>query len=279
MFRVLVIEDDTGVLQIFERVLTRSGYAVVTAATGERALTLAGRVEIDVILADLRLPDMSGVDVIRQVRNQGRSIPSVIVKAHGTIESAVEATKLGADAYLHKPVDTADLVTAVRNAVARGALAQPTHEQALPEAELPAAVAWARTVASAVHATSDPKHLKSWSKCAGASSATLKNRCVRVGVSAKRSLDLARLLRALAQAQHAGSAVHAYLDADPRTLRRLLHDANLDLDDIPEGQLPSLIEFLQRQTLVTLPELRSALRNALAPILATRLSTRSKTGA
>lgn len=96
---VLIADDDVGVLQTSERILEIHGYEAETAKCGEQALRLVFGTHFDLILTDLRLPDISGVELLRRLRARGIDTPVVIVTGFGTIESAVEAMKLGASDY------------------------------------------------------------------------------------------------------------------------------------------------------------------------------------
>jgi len=111
--RVLVIDDDPGTLDTFRLILRLAGHLPTVAATGEQALVLGQAMTADLILADIRLPDMDGLDVIRRLRCQRVPTPFVVMTAFPSIESAVEAGRLGAAAYLAKPLFDDDLLSAV----------------------------------------------------------------------------------------------------------------------------------------------------------------------
>src|SRR3989449_1934857 len=85
--------------------LADHGYEAEVASTGEQALELLERLQPDVVFADVRLPGMSGLDLLKRIRDFDPVIPVIMVTAYGSIEGAVEAVKLGAFDYVKKPVD------------------------------------------------------------------------------------------------------------------------------------------------------------------------------
>ncbi len=117
MSKILVVEDDREALDAYEGALRSAGFDVLTAATGGRALAVAREVALDIVLADLRLSDMSGLDVLNGLHGTSSRVPFVIITAFGTIEVAVEAMKRGAADFVEKPVPLDDLVLIVRAAV------------------------------------------------------------------------------------------------------------------------------------------------------------------
>jgi NtrC-family two-component system response regulator AlgB len=103
MSRILVIDDDPHIRRTLEILLRGDGHDVLGAASGEEALERLERERVDIALVDLQLPGMSGTDVLRRLRDAHRDVESVIITAHGSIETAVEAMKEGAYDYLTKP--------------------------------------------------------------------------------------------------------------------------------------------------------------------------------
>ena len=103
MSTILVVDDDPHIVRTLEIMLEDDGHAVITASTGEEALEQLTRESVDIALVDLQLPGMSGTDVLRRLRDTHRDVETVIITAHGSIETAVEAMKEGAFDYLTKP--------------------------------------------------------------------------------------------------------------------------------------------------------------------------------
>ncbi len=122
MDSILVIDDDVGVLKVIEMRLEAEGYGVTTADNGESALQCASRDRFDLALVDLRLGKEDGIDVMGQLHDIDPSLPVVILTAHGTIESAVEAMKRGAFSYVTKPFDYRELALQIRNGIEKARL-------------------------------------------------------------------------------------------------------------------------------------------------------------
>ncbi len=114
--RLLLVDDDATHLQALERIFAREPFEVHTASSGEQALALLRREPVDVVLTDLMMPRMSGLDLLRTLRDMGGDVQVVLVTAYGTIEKAVEAMRHGAYDFLEKPLKRVRLVKAVRRA-------------------------------------------------------------------------------------------------------------------------------------------------------------------
>jgi len=119
--RVLVADDKENMLRLLERVLGET-CDVSVAADGDRALALLAAQSFDVVLTDIRMPGADGMEVLRRVRHESPSTEVVLMTAHGTVQSAVEAMKQGAYDYLEKPFDPEAAALAVSRAAERKAL-------------------------------------------------------------------------------------------------------------------------------------------------------------
>ncbi len=119
MSRILVIDDDAAVRDSIERVLRTAGYTVQSAATGEEGFGLARGGAFDVILSDMRMPGISGLDVLRQLRESRVDSVFIIMTGFGTVDTAVEAMKLGAVDFVQKPFFRDELLMRVRSAAER----------------------------------------------------------------------------------------------------------------------------------------------------------------
>ena len=102
---VLIVDDERTLARAVKAFLTESGYEAEVAGDAEQALEMLETLRPDVVFSDVRLPGMNGIDLLRRIREFDPGIAVVIMTAHGTIEGAVEAVKLGAFDYLKKPVD------------------------------------------------------------------------------------------------------------------------------------------------------------------------------
>ncbi len=115
--RILAIDDDGHVLGILQRALAQQGYAVAAASTGEEGLARSAAEVFDLVLLDLRLPEMDGFDVLGRLRSQDPEAAVVIMTGHGSTESVVQAMKAGAADYLTKPLDLDHLEIVVGKAL------------------------------------------------------------------------------------------------------------------------------------------------------------------
>ena len=104
---ILVVDDEPGIIVMLSGLLKDEGYAVVTADSGQEALNQLKQTRVDLVMLDLRLPDLDGLEVLRRIRADDANLPVIIISAHGTIPTAVEATKLGAYDFIEKPLEFA----------------------------------------------------------------------------------------------------------------------------------------------------------------------------
>jgi EAL domain-containing protein (putative c-di-GMP-specific phosphodiesterase class I)/CheY-like chemotaxis protein len=126
--RVLLVDDQEDILRAYSRWLKAGGYAVETADDGTTAADMATRSAFDVIISDISMPGMTGVEMLRAVRERDLDVPVVLMTAQPEIETAMEAVELGALRYLAKPVDGHLLVTVADKAVSLHKLARLKRE-------------------------------------------------------------------------------------------------------------------------------------------------------
>jgi nitrogen regulation protein NR(I) len=120
--RLLLIEDDAGAASALERVLAAEGLQVATEIRGDSGLTRAQSEEFDVVVTDLKMPGLNGLELVRQLHTAKPRLPIILMTAHGTTETAIEATKLGAYDYLLKPFEMEGLLDLVEKAIATSRL-------------------------------------------------------------------------------------------------------------------------------------------------------------
>jgi DNA-binding response OmpR family regulator len=101
--KLLVVEDEARIASFLVKGLSDQGYRVECVATGAEALVRSREPDLDLLILDLGLADMDGLDVLRELRGEGRRLPVVILTARGEVEDRVEGLDLGADDYLTKP--------------------------------------------------------------------------------------------------------------------------------------------------------------------------------
>ncbi len=103
--RVLVVDDEPKMQRVLEILLKRKGHDVICVGSGEQALVELQSSPVDLIISDLRMPGMSGIDLLKAVRAMASDVPVIILTAFGTVETAVEAMKVGACEYIVRPFD------------------------------------------------------------------------------------------------------------------------------------------------------------------------------
>jgi two-component system, NtrC family, response regulator PilR len=116
---ILVVEDDMNQRFIVKTILAKDGFYVEDAGTGKKAIELLKNTSFDLVLTDLRLPDLEGTEVLKEVKSQNRPCHVIMMTAYGSIPSAIESTKLGAFHYLEKPLEKDQLLLVVNNAMAQ----------------------------------------------------------------------------------------------------------------------------------------------------------------
>jgi nitrogen regulation protein NR(I) len=119
---ILVVEDDPGAAESLQHVLEEEGHTVIAARTGEEALALTSRERCDLVLTDLKLPGLSGLDLVKRIHTARPRLPVILMTAHGTTEVAIEATRHGAFDYLLKPFEMPAMLAAIRKALAASRL-------------------------------------------------------------------------------------------------------------------------------------------------------------
>src|SRR5438067_2814972 len=115
--RILIIDDEAPIRDSLKMTLEYEGYDVIGAATGQEGLALAEREAPDLVLLDVKMPGMDGIEVLERLRNMNDSLPVVVVSGHGTISTAVEATKKGAFDFIEKPFASERVLVSLRNAL------------------------------------------------------------------------------------------------------------------------------------------------------------------
>lgn len=111
--RILVVDDEARMRRILEIMLRKVGHEVLSAGNGVEALTLFKRETIDLVITDLRMPEMDGLELLRRIREVDADLPVIVITAHGTIDTAVTAMKNGASDYIQRPFDIDVLELAV----------------------------------------------------------------------------------------------------------------------------------------------------------------------
>ncbi len=122
--RVLVVDDERSMRELLSIVLRREGYDVTLAENGRMAIDQLDRARYDLLISDIKMPDMSGVDVLRAAKRIDQDILGIMITAYASADTAIEAMRLGAHDYLSKPFDVDELKIKVRNALEQRQLRQ-----------------------------------------------------------------------------------------------------------------------------------------------------------
>jgi DNA-binding NtrC family response regulator len=150
---VLVVDDEESMRWFLERTLRREGYEVVAARDGPEALAAAQRTTVDLVLADVRMPGMDGVALLRALRAIHPSVPVVLMTAYGTVEDALAAMKQGATDYVMKPFRVEAITATVAKALRGGEPTAPTVRSVASDEAAVGAAAAATAVPSAARPT------------------------------------------------------------------------------------------------------------------------------
>ncbi len=274
---VLLVDDDAGVRETCGVILRQAGWKVDAVGTGRRALASLKRRPCDLLLLDLKLPDMTGLDMLDQARQQGWTGPAILVTGYPSLDSSVQALRLGAADYLAKPVFGDALLAAVRRGLGEtrsvglttATGASPAAEPAVVEEPGPGLrlreelltvadglALWLDSMQRVVSAPRDVPTVGRWAALLKCSDATVYAWCRTVELEAKASLNLARVLRAVRCARQRRGEPARYLAVSNRnTAARLLARAGLE-----PGRVPTMDEVLTRQTFVRDPQAVVALR-------------------
>jgi two-component system response regulator PilR (NtrC family) len=122
--RILIVDDEQSIRELLAIVLRRDGYDVILAENGRTALNVLEQEPVDLLISDIKMPDMSGVEVLRAAKQIDHDILGIMITAFASTESAVEALRMGAYDYVSKPFDVDELKIIVRNALERRQLRQ-----------------------------------------------------------------------------------------------------------------------------------------------------------
>jgi DNA-binding NtrC family response regulator len=120
MATILIVDDEVDVRETVDMILDYEGYDTVHAGDGAQALALLAQQDVDAVLLDIKMPGRDGMEILEDMRRDKPDLPVIMISGHGTISTAVEATKKGAFDFIEKPLDRERILVTLRNAV-RGA--------------------------------------------------------------------------------------------------------------------------------------------------------------
>ncbi|HNC45566.1 MAG TPA: response regulator, partial [Acidobacteriota bacterium] len=122
MVTMLIVDDELSMREVLERVFRREGYTVHLADNGARALEMIRDHVYDLVLSDVRMPTLTGMELLAECRHISSETMVILMTAYGTVESAREAFKMGADDFIQKPFDIDEIKLVVRNALEKSRL-------------------------------------------------------------------------------------------------------------------------------------------------------------
>jgi two-component system, NtrC family, nitrogen regulation response regulator NtrX len=128
MTRILIVDDEKNIRDSLKMILEYEGYESLYAENGKRALELIDEEPLGLVLLDIKMPGMDGLEVLDQIRKRDEDLPVIMISGHGTIETAVEATRKGAYDFLQKPLDREKILVTIRNALRQQTLAREYRE-------------------------------------------------------------------------------------------------------------------------------------------------------
>ena len=117
--RILIVDDEDGMRRLLGRVLTREGYDTSTVGSGAEALRLVANERFDLVVTDIKMPEMDGLQLLEELKEYEPSLPIIVMTAYGTIENAVQALRFGAYDYIAKPFETDEIKLTVAKALER----------------------------------------------------------------------------------------------------------------------------------------------------------------
>src|ERR1700712_3335482 len=126
MSTILIIDDEKAIRKTLSEILSYEGYKMEEAADGEEGLKKVKEKEYDVVLCDIKMPKMDGIEFLEKAKEANPDVPIIMISGHGTIETAVEAVKKGAYDYISKPPDLNRLLITIRNAMDKTTLVAET---------------------------------------------------------------------------------------------------------------------------------------------------------
>jgi ActR/RegA family two-component response regulator len=243
---VLVVDDDAALCVTIAQALKPLKISVSTCGRGDDAIALFQNRHFDLVLVDQRLPDVLGLDLVRQLQAADAGFDFVIISGYMTTALTVDAMKLGAYTVVDKPLRTNTLTATVKSALAAHAGgsvhgASRGRPRSSPER-------WAMHLLNACDAPGDLKTLDDWASFVGVSYSSLCESCRLVDIRPHDARDFLRILRALKTARRHDCAPEALLDvSDRRTLDTLLSRAGLVRGAVAAT---SLLAFLDRQQFI-----------------------------
>jgi DNA-binding NtrC family response regulator len=116
---ILVIDDDSMILMILKQTLSKAGYRVITAFSGEEGIALLATSHVDLVLTDYLMPGMSGIEVLNIIKKNQPLLPVIMLTGHGDVALTIKAIQLGADDFIEKPIHSKELIDVIKHTLER----------------------------------------------------------------------------------------------------------------------------------------------------------------
>ena len=272
---LLWIEDHPQLMAPLMSYLVKEGFDVEFATSGDSGVRLAKSARHEVILLDLKLPDLPGIEVLKTLRSGGIGTPIIVITGFGSLDSAVEMVRAGAAHYKAKPLRAVELLQTIRSVIdsANRQVITPAIDVAdrftdgasgscahWPTA--PRAARLARVLADACSAPNDFRSVDELCRVTslGVAPGTFRRWCDAESIHPREAVDFARLLRAVVLAERHGAEVSEWLDVDPRTFCALLNRGGVT--ELFDRAVPGRWEFMNRQRFVRNPHVLNLVRRA-----------------
>jgi CheY-like chemotaxis protein len=273
--RLLLVDSASETIEHTTQALNGLGIDVAGALTGEDGLAAARRAPYDLLLTDMRLPDMHAMSLVKQLQAENNRVPFVLMSYRPKVRAVVEAMQLGALAVLTKPLDLTEVVILIRSTrqsnghQKTGPAPRPRDAERVAAAATPSRYGspverWAHFVLDTIATPQDPKTMSEWARAVGVSRSVLAENCRLVHISPREARDFARALRAVCRAGARWEPELLLNCAEARTLNKLLKRAGLPGSGAPT---PSVDEFLRQQQWIPA---NSAKLDAVLALLPTR---------
>jgi two-component system, NtrC family, nitrogen regulation response regulator NtrX len=122
--KILVVDDEASILESLSGILSDEGFTPICASNGEQGLRIIEEEAVDIVLLDIWMPGLDGLEVLKRIREMNENLPVIMISGHGTIETAVQATKMGAFDFIEKPPSYEKIMVAINNALRLSQLAE-----------------------------------------------------------------------------------------------------------------------------------------------------------
>jgi DNA-binding response OmpR family regulator len=246
---ILLVDDDSSVLQAYRRALEHVRYTVLASTTGHSAIDQVRQQPVNLLVVDLNLPDMSGMEVIRHLAAEDNPRPFILVSGFLNVEISVEAMRLGACDVLEKPVSIERLTAIVKACLGKSdKRAEAIHVPHTSGHPASAAHRWAMYVLKGCEAEADLRTLEDWARFAGVSYSTLSESCRIIRIQPQAARDFTRALRAMIKSSAYRCEPSVLLDvSDRRTLKSLVERGG---SFFRSGEDASVLEFIEHQRFV-----------------------------